>query len=276
VAPDFEVLEGGSSEGPDRVDHIHRRAENADVYFVCSSADEPRFLRCRFRDAEGRPELWCPVTGEIRPARVAAYGDDGSCELELDLPALGSTFVVFRRDGNAPREAPDPWSRTAPARNRIEGTWTVRFAPGRRAPESVEWEELIDWTSVEEPGIRYFSGTATYSIRFDMPAAATADHWLDLGRVREVAQVRIDGHDLGIAWTHPFRVRVPAALLGAGVRELEIEVTNVWNNRLVGDQLLPEAERVTRTNLQGRHTKDSPLVPSGLFGPVTLQPIEED
>ena len=88
-------------------------------------------------------------------------------------------------------------------------------------------------------------------------------------------RVSIDGHDLGTAWTFPFRVKVPADLLGKGLHELEVRVTNVWNNRLVGDQFLPEEERITRTNMQGRHTKDSPLVASGLLGPVTLQRVEE-
>ncbi len=86
----------------------------------------------------------------------------------------------------------------------------------------------------------------------------------------------MDGQFLGTAWTYPFRVRVPAELLSRGPHDLEVKVTNVWNNRLVGDQFLPEEERVTRTNMQGRHQKDTPLVPSGLLGPVTLQPVAED
>jgi hypothetical protein len=230
-------------------------------------------LRCRFRDAGGRPELWCPVTGEIRTAKLVARRADGSCDIELELPAVGSTFVVFRRDGEPPSKPPDLLEYDSPARIPIEGTWTVSFEPDRLAPASVEWEELIDWTTSEEPGIKYFSGTATYAIRFDMLADASGDHWLDLGRACEVGEVRIDGRDLGIAWTFPFRVRVPAELLGKGPHELEVEVTNVWNNRIVGDQLLPEGERVTRTNLQGRHDENSPLVPSGLLGPVTLQQV---
>jgi len=273
VAPDFTVLRGGSQEGPDRIDYIHRRTGNADVYFVCNSADEARSLLCRFRDAGGRPEIWCPVTGEIRAAKVANRGAGGPCDIELELPAIGSAFVVFRRDGEPPSRPPDLLEYDSPARIPIEGTWHVRFEPGRRAPESVAWKELIDWTTSEEPGIKHFSGTATYSIPFDWPEAATGDFWLDLGTACEVAEVRIDGRRLGTAWTYPFRMRVPADLLSKGPHELEVGVTNVWNNRIVGDQFLGEEERVTRTNLQGRHDEDSPLVPSGLLGPVTLQQI---
>ena len=155
-----------------------------------------------------------------------------------------------------------------------DGNWTEKFQPGRLATESVEWDELIDWTSSEEPGIKYFSGTAAYSIQFEMPRAASGDFWLDLGKVCEVGEVSIDGQGLGTVWTFPFRVKVPAKLLSKGSHILEVKVTNVWNNRLVGDRFLPEEERITRTNLQGQHSKSSPLVPSGMLGPITLQPVK--
>ena len=86
----------------------------------------------------------------------------------------------------------------------------MKFQPGRLAPESVVWEKLIDWTTSKEPGVKYFSGTAAYSIRFEMPTAAAGDYWLDLSKVSEVGEVSIDGQDLGTVWTYPFRVRVPA------------------------------------------------------------------
>jgi hypothetical protein len=109
-----------------------------------------------------------------------------------------------------------------------------------------------------------------------MPETATGDFWLDLGGICEVGEVSIDGQDVGTVWTYPFRVNVPAKLLSKGSHLLEVKVTNVWNNRLVGDQFLPEEERITRTNMQGQHTKSSPLVPSGLIGPVTLQPVKQN
>jgi hypothetical protein len=276
VTPDFTVLEGGSQEGPDRVDYIHRRADNADVYFVCNGAKETRSLLCRFRDAEGRPEIWYPVSGEICSPKAVTSQPDNSCTLELELPAIGSAFVVFRRDGQAPEKTARPFRDTSEKRTPINGMWTVKFQPGRLAPESVEWEGLIDWTSSEEPGIRYFSGTAAYSIPFEMPEDAAGDFWLDLGKVKEVGEISIDGQDLGTVWTFPFRVKVPAKLLNRGSHILEVKVTNVWNNRLVGDRFLPEEKRITRTNLQGQHTKNSPLVPSGLLGPVTLQSVKQD
>ncbi len=276
VTPDFTVLKGGSQEGPDRVDYIHRRTNNADVYFVCNGALETKTLLCRFRDAEGRPEIWYPVTGEICSAKVVSRQPDNSCNIELELPAIGSAFVVFRRNGQAPEKTGDFFVNKSVIKTPIKGKWTVKFQLGRLAPESVKWNELIDWTSSEEPGIKYFSGTAAYSIQFEMSGAASGDFWLDLGKVNEVGEVSIDGLDLGTVWTFPFRVKVPAKLLGKGSHILEVKVTNVWNNRLVGDQFLPEEDRITRTNMKGQHTKSSPLVPSGLLGPVTLQPEKQN
>ena len=273
VKPDFTVLKGGSQEGPDRIDYIHRRTDNADVYFVCNGAKETKELTCRFRDADGRGEIWYPVSGKICSANVTSRNDDGSCDIALELPAVGSAFVIFRRDGYPPKQPADLIVNTSAKKIPIEGKWTVKFQPGRGAPESVEWNELIDWTGSQEPGIKYFSGTATYSIQFEMPEAAGEDFWLDLGKACVVGEVSIDGQALGTAWTFPFRVKAPAKLLSKGSHRLEVKVTNVWNNRLVGDQFLPEEKRVTRTNVRVTN-KNSPLVPSGLLGPVTLQLVK--
>jgi len=273
VKPDFTVLKGGSQEGPDRIDYIHRRTDSADIYFVCNSAKESKTLLCRFRDAKGRPEIWYPVTGEIRSAKGVSRQADNACNIELELPAIGSAFVIFRRDGQAPKKTAVLFADTSVKKTPIQGTWTVKFQPGRLAPEYVKWDELIDWTTSPVDGIKYFSGTATYAIEFDIPDEARQDSWLDLGKVCEVGEARLDGQDLGTAWTYPFRVKVPAKLLTQGSHTLEVAVTNVWNNRLVGDQFLDEKDRITRTNKAGKG-KNTPLVPSGLLGPVTLEPVK--
>ena len=106
-----------------------------------------------------------------------------------------------------------------------------------------------------------------------MESDADTDQWLDLGEVHEVAEVSIDGKQLGTAWTYPFRVKIPAKILSKGSHNLEVRVTNVWNNRLVGDSFLDEADRVTRTNIRNKFNKKKPLIPSGLLGPVTLEPV---
>jgi len=272
VKPDFTVLKGGTQEGPLRIDYIHRRTDNAEVYFVCNSAEEMKTLICRFRSAHGRPEVWYPVTGEICLAKVISRHEDGACDIELQLPGMGSAFVVFRRDGSVPKKTADLFANESDKTMPVKGKWTVKFQPGRLAPDFVQWDELMDWTTSQIDGIKYFSGTATYSIQFEMPGDPEGEYWLDLGKVCEVGEVSIDRRELGTVWTHPFRVKVPAELLTKGTHNLEVKVTNVWNNRLVGDQFLDEKKRITRTNMQGKHKKNTPLVPSGLLGPVTLGP----
>ncbi len=274
VKQDFTVLKGGSQEGPLRIDYIHRRSDNADTYFVCNSAKESKNITCRFRDANGRAEVWYPVTGEICSANVISRNDDGSCDIELELPAFGSVFVVFKRDSLAPKKTTDLFAKESAKKIPVDGKWTVEFQPDRGAPESAQFDKLIDWTTSNVDGIKYFSGTATYSIQFDMPGDVDRDYWLDLGEVCVVADVSIDGQNLGTAWTYPFRVKVPANMLSKGMHNLEVKVTNVWNNRLVGDNFLDEKDRVTRTNMQGRFNKKTPLVPSGMLGPVTLGPVK--
>jgi hypothetical protein len=203
---------------------------------------------------------------------VITRHQDGSCDIELELPAIGSAFVVFRRKGSAPKKMSVIAANESGKKMPVTGKWTVTFQPGRLAPDSVQWDELIDWTTSPVDGIKYFSGTATYAIDLAMPEDADEDLWLDLGRVCEVAEVRMDGQDFGTAWTYPFRVKVPAALLTQGTHQLEVAVTNVWNNRLVGDLFLDEEDRVTRTNKSGK-SKNTSLVSSGLLGPVTLEPV---
>jgi len=195
----------------------------------------------------------------------------------------------------------------------MPGPWTVRFdpergpfgaAPGGRPGEFI-FDKLEDWTKRSEPGIRYYSGTTVYSSSFVCPAgAARRPCFLDLGQVNFLARVRINHRDLGVAWTAPWGVAIPAGLLREGPNSLEIEITNVWANRLIGDEQEPEdcewlPAHVFGPNLcggrylgrfpdwfvknearpsKGRYcfttwnyfTKDSPLTPSGLLGPVRL------
>ncbi len=183
----------------------------------------------------------------------------------------------------------------------LDGPWTLKFPAGRGAPPSVELSRLGPWNEHEEPGVRYFSGTAIYAKTFAVPAGLRgADRrlWLDLGDVRELAQLRLNGRDLGILWKPPFRADITDALRD-GENEIEIAVTNTWVNRLIGDEQLPADREWTRVprrrgfalkeypawflrgerSPSGRVTfttwkhyeKDAPLPPSGLTGPVVIQ-----
>ncbi|OAM89785.1 glycosyl hydrolase [Termitidicoccus mucosus] len=186
---------------------------------------------------------------------------------------------------------------------RLEGPWRLHFPEGRGAPPEIVLPDLASWSGHAEPGVRYFSGTATYMADFELPAGLSGEVrrlWLDLGVVREIARVRLNGRDLGVLWKPPFRVDV-TGVARAGANTLEIDVTNTWVNRLVGDELLPSDREWTRVPRRrgfalkawpdwflrgerspaGRITfttwkhyeKDAPLPPSGLLGPVVIQPV---
>ena len=157
----------------------------------------------------------------------------------------------------------------------LTGPWTIQFPPHWGAPPSISLERLASWTDCPEPGVRYFSGTATYRKPFEIPSQMLAHGRmlvLDLGKVRNLAVVRVNGKSLGVLWKPPFRVDVTAAVR-PGANTLEVEVTNLWPNRLIGDQFLPPPERLTHTNVR-RFTRASPLLESGLLGPVRLLAVE--
>jgi hypothetical protein len=129
----------------------------------------------------------------------------------------------------------------------------------------------VSWSTRPEPGIKYYSGTATYTKTFDLPAALAKLRrrvWLDLGSVRELAEIRLNGKALGIVWAPPFQVDITDTVKPGG-NALEVEVVNFWPNRIIGDQLLPPEQRLTRTNIR-KLTQDTPLMESGLLGPVRL------
>ncbi len=141
----------------------------------------------------------------------------------------------------------------------------IRIGAGRK---SVQFDPLQSWTTRAEPGIKYYSGTAVYRKTFTCRLPAGQKRLLDLGDVRELAEVKVNGHSCGIAWTPPFRVDITDAVK-PGNNQLEIEVVNFWPNRIIGDQFLPPAGRFTKTNIR-KLTKTTPLMESGLLGPVRL------
>jgi hypothetical protein len=151
----------------------------------------------------------------------------------------------------------------------------VHFDPQWGGPAKVDFQNLLSWTARPEDGIKFYSGTATYRKSFDLPPGLSGSHArvaLDLGDVKYVAQVRLNGIDLGPLWTKPFRVEITKALKPAG-NVLEIDVANLWPNRIIGDSRLPPERRYTHTNIV--YTEDTPLWESGLLGPVRLESIED-
>ncbi len=153
----------------------------------------------------------------------------------------------------------------------VNGSWQVSFPPGLGAPAEIEMKRLISWSDAEVSGVRFFSGSAVYETEFDVPAEmlrASQVAYLDLGDVQIIAEVRLNDIPLGTRWKPPF-VCVAGSALRPGKNKLAITVTNLWPNRLIGDSALPAEQRITRTNFNP-YRPDSPLLPSGLLGPVQL------
>jgi len=271
IAPDFEYSAAGKDA---RLDYIHRRAGEAEIYFVSNQMDRIEKALCTFRVAGRQPELWDAVTGHMRDAVAFTQMRAGRTAVPLVLPPRGSTFVVFRkaigasRNGSAATNTPAPSQAMA-----ITGPWNVRFDPKWGGPGQVVFEKLVDWTKRPEEGIKYYSGTATYRKTFDLPNVLRQGRkrvYLDLGKLKNLARVRLNGKDLGVVWTAPWRVEVTSAVKSIA-NSLEIDVVNLWPNRLIGDARLPAAKRLTKTNVTKFSTGRHELLESGLLGPVTLR-----
>ncbi len=263
VAPDFAF--SGASDA--MIDYFHRRAGAVEIYFVANRSNRWETIEARFRVADKAPELWDLVTG--KRAFASSYRTDGEVtSLPLRFTPCGSWAVIFREPAaQHPAKGESNWAEFTPV-GELAGPWQVAFDPQWGGPASAEFSSLISWTRREEPGIRFYSGTATYRKEFDRPAALREGQkvWLDLGDLRELAEVRLNGRPLGILWSPPFQVELGALMKPTG-NKLEVDIVNFWPNRIIGDDSQPPEKRLTRTNVR-KLTAATPLMESGLFGPV--------
>ena len=271
--------------------YTHRTLAGADLYFVANRTDSTFQTECRFR-VEGKvPERWDPMDGS-RTALPEYTQEEGLTCIPLHFEAHEGCFIVFTEAGSGAAPAPRNWTPRHPVLT-LDGPWTVRFDPKWGGPaQPVTFPTLQDWTASADPAVRYYSGTAVYQATFELPVLEEGGYVLSLGEVKAMARVRLNGKDLGIAWTDPWTLPADGALR-QGRNELEIEVVNLWQNRLVGDEALPydgpaggawpawmregkprTSGRVTFTTWR-HYRADTPLLPSGLLGPVQLEKKEE-
>ena len=248
---------------------IHRTTDQGDIYFLSNQQERKVGFEVSFRTDEGEPQLWDPLTGVVR--RLPEFSrKDGITTIPMELEAFGSAFVIFDRTAAdlrvESRNFPEATVLAEPA-----GPWRVEF-DGLGAPEApLVFDTLSDWADSDDPAVRYFSGTATYTSSFDlgdMQDIEPGSVYVDLGKVMVMAKVYLNGVYAGGAWTPPYRVDV-SGLLREGRNELKVEVVNNWMNRLIGDQQLPPEQRMTWTPVNP-WTASSELQSSGLLGPVLV------
>jgi hypothetical protein len=261
VAPDF--VAGGAADADVRF--VHRKLADGDLYFLNNRKDRPETLEARFRVTGKAPEIWRADTGQAEP--VSWRIENGETVVPLSMRPQDAFFVVFRDPAAATSASVQP--KTWRAAASLQGPWTVDFQPGRGAPASAKFDKLASFTENADPGVKYFSGVATYRLTFQAPKGVKAGQsvLLDLGQVGDIAQVFVNGQEVGYAWKAPYRVDVSKAVK-PGKNALEVRVATRWINRLVGDAQ-PGAKKITYTSLP-TYRADAPLTPSGLIGPVRL------
>lgn len=282
VLPDFE--------SDSSVRYTHRVSDEWDLYFVSNRTNKPLNTDATFRTSKGAPSLWDPLTG--RTDGLPEFSEnENRITIPLQFEPYQSFFIVFEKSNKAPVGQ----TKNFPALNAlttIEGPWTVSFDTAWGGPGTLSFTHLDDWVLRPEVGIKYYSGIATYRRTFDLPADSKllegGKLLLNLGEVNNIARIRLNGKDMGTVWTAPWKVDISEAIKRKG-NKLEIEVSNLWPNRLIGDEQLTDDEikdgqwpqwllnNTSRTS--GRYTfstfkhynKDSPLIKSGLIGPVVIE-----
>jgi hypothetical protein len=264
VSPDFEYTKPREDTN---LMFVHRALPEGDLYWVVNGNTRGETLEASFRVKGKAPELWHAETGVIEPASYLIA--NGRTIVPLRLEPDDAVFVVFRRAAAAPARAlPEPVETDLA---RIDGPWDLAFQPGRGAPAKISLDSLSSWSDSSDPGVKYFSGIGTYTKAIEAPAdwfKPGIKLWLDLGDVKNLAEVSVNGRPLGVLWKTPFRVDV-TSVLKAGANTLEVKVANLWVNRLIGDQQPNVVKKYTYTAMEF-YSADSPLLPSGLVGPVRL------
>jgi hypothetical protein len=279
LSPDFVYSKPNEDS---KVMFIHRRLSNSDLYFLSNRMNRAEAIEASFRVIGRKAELWDPATGQIAPASYRI--ENGRTRVTIPLDPLGSIFVVFRESTGSQQTRILP-ATAQQAVLELSGPWQVAFQADRGAPAAATFEKLADFRDNPDPGIRYFSGIATYSKEVQLPAQPQdARLYLDLGQVCDIAEVWVNGKMMGTAWKPPYRVEITGATM-TGANRIEIKSVNLWVNRLIGDVQPGVMRKYTFTFVDGKplpagvrggrgatmpYRPDSPLRASGLIGPVKI------
>jgi hypothetical protein len=283
-----------------KLQSIHRVHGTEHIYFVANIAEAGGTVHCSFPISGLQPELWDPVWGTMHNIDDAEQSKE-TIRFNLEFAPSQSFFILFRRILKNRLAAAGPIRSMMPLAA-LSGSWKVSFDTRFGGPADVEFQSLDDWSTRSEKGIKYYSGTAVYTKSVDLPKRENSTKiWLELGTVKHIATVTINGKKLGVVWTAPWRIDISSAVVH-GENRVEIAVANVWANRLIGDEQeppdvswqmgdpvlrggyflkelpgwfleegpRPSKDRYTFTTWNYFHDKHTPLLPSGLLGPVRV------
>ncbi len=272
IEPDFRT-----EHTNDHIRYIHRRTDHEDIYLVANSNTTQESISCTFRvDEDLIPEIWDAVSGEIQ--REVNYSPvEGGINLDLVLDPYGSSFVVFRHrsgsddESSASRDLQFGYDQDRSiAKVDLSSGWDVSFDPVMGGPKSYQMGSLISWPESPNDGVRYYSGSATYSKTFEIEEDILTDGsrvLVDFENIQEIARVLANNKECGIVWTPPYTLDITDEIQ-PGENTIRIQVINTWNNRIVGD--LVRNTNYTSTNAVNKFNKDSELLPSGLIGDINL------
>ena len=247
---------------PPNIAWTHRKSENTDIYFITNQQNTTQSFGVSFRNQKEIPQLWNPVNGEISiPARCQQSND--RVHISIDLHPYESFFIVFGEQVPL-NQTNQLQALNSYATSDIKFNWKINFQSNK---QNIETETLFDWSKSENPLIKYYSGTAIYQSNFVWSDNRT-NVWINLGKVSNLATVRVNGIDCGTAWTAPYEVNISNALKN-GINSLEIEVTNTWANAINGwDNGTPPFAGIWT---DGKYRmKENRLLEAGLLGPVKI------
>lgn len=276
IQPDFSYT--GQEHEPEKFDYIHRVDGQSEIYFVINRTGSTEVGDFSFRVAGKQPEIWDPVTGKMRDAGSFEQ-KGGLTDLSLELAPYSSCFIVFRKSisNNSSGKGIPNFLKYEKIKE-LSDSWHVLFDKDWGGPGEVRFDKLSNWIDSQEEGIKYYSGKATYRKVFDMGnvqkkfSHAGERLVLDLGDVKHVAAVRLNGKELGVLWCSPWRVDITDCIKDTG-NVLEIDIVNLWANRVIGDWKLPVEKRFTKTHDVFRFDMlrgSTPLTDAGLLGPVNI------
>jgi hypothetical protein len=274
------------------VRYTHKIIETGDVYFVSNKTDHSINSTCLFRVKKGTPQLWNPMTGDIRPLTDYIILN-GQIQIQLQFEPYESYFIVFDKNEKSKVDKNHIFTNFSDPfiLSELSMPWKLSFDTKWGGHETITFDKLVDWTLRPEDDIKYYSGTANYQNTFNITKEIIdnkkSDIYIDLGEVNNMARVRINGKDMGVVWASPFRLKISDAVY-AGENKIDIEVANLWPNRLIGDEQKPDdgivngqwpewlqkgtartSGRFTFTTFK-HYNKDSKLLKSGLIGPVKV------